>query len=230
MVTVPAGRSFGRRTPPLGGALAYLLLNLPIGILSFTLIVTLGSAGLGTIVVWLGVPLLALLVLFARTAGRVERGRVFALLDVYIDDPYLPLPPSGQKQRWLTRLKDPATWRDLSYLFLLFPLGLVEFVLVVTVWAVSLGLVTLPIYYRFLPDGVYAFPSYDVQWFVVDSTVAALPWAALGVLFAAIAVALTKGLAALHAAFAAGFLRPTVAQRRRMERSWNEIDGITVAG
>ncbi|WP_033290312.1 sensor domain-containing protein [Amycolatopsis jejuensis] len=230
MVTVPATRRFGRRTPPLGGSLAYLLLNLPLGILTFTLIITLASAGAGTLVVWVGVPLLGLLVLFARAAGRVERGRLYALLDVYIDSPYLPLPPSGQKSRWTTRLKDSATWRDLAYLFLLFPLGVVEFVLVVVAWSVSLGLVALPIYYRFLPDGVYAFPSYDVRWFTVDSTVTALPWAALGVLLAAVAVALTKGLASLHAGFAGALLRPTVAQRRRMERSWNEIDGITVAG
>ncbi|WP_020662270.1 sensor domain-containing protein [Amycolatopsis benzoatilytica] len=230
MVTVPADRSHRRRTPPLGGSLAYLLLNFPIGVFSFALITALGSAGLGTVVVWIGVPLLALLLLFVRAAGRMERGRVFALLDVYIDDPYLPLPISGQKQRWLRRLKDPATWRDLGYLYLLFPLAVVEFVLVVTAWAVSLGLAALPVYYRFLPGGVYAFPSDDLRWFTVDSFVSALPWAALGVLFAAVSIALTKGLASMHAALATGMLRPTPAQRRRMERSWNEIDGMTVAG
>ena len=227
MVTAATGR---RRNPPLGGGLAFLLLNLPLGIVSFVLVVALFSAGVGTAVVWLGVPLLALLVLLARGAGRMERARVLAMLDTYVDAPYLPLPPSG-RARWVARVKDRATYRDLAYFFLLFPVGLIEFVLVVTFWATSLGLIALPVYYRFLPDGAYFFPSYDVRWIIVDSTVAALPWAALGVLFAALSVALTRGLARLHAGFAVAMLRPTVAQRHRMERSWNEIDGMsTVTG
>ncbi|QRP44922.1 sensor domain-containing protein [Amycolatopsis sp. FDAARGOS 1241] len=224
MVTVSAAK---RRNPPFGGSLAYLLLNLPLGILAITLITVLSSAGLGTAVVWLGLPLLGLLVLLARGGGRLERARVFALLDTYIDSPYLPLPPSGQRARWVTRVKDGATWRDLAYFVLLFPAALVEFVLVVTFWAVSLALVALPIYYRFLPEGAWFFPGYDVRWFTVDTTVAALPWAALGVLFAALSVALTRGLAAVHGGLAVALLRPTVSQRRRMERSWQEIDGMS---
>lgn len=217
-----------RREPPLGGALVYLLLSLPLGMLAFTLVTVLFSAGIGTVVVWLGVPLLGALVLLARGAGRMERARVFALLDVYIDSPYLPLPQSGQRARWLTRVKDGATWRDLAYFVLLFPVALIEFVLVVTFWAVSLGLVALPVYYRFLPDGAWFFPGYDVRWITVDTTVAALPWAALGVLFAAVSVALTKALAAVHGKLAVALLQPTVAQRRRAERSWQEIDGMSV--
>ncbi|GAA3544972.1 sensor domain-containing protein [Amycolatopsis ultiminotia] len=231
MRTVSAAAKPGRRTPPLSGALAFLLLNLPLGILGFTLITALTAAGLGTAIVWLGVPLLGLLVLLVRGAGRMERARVFALLDTYIDRPYLPLPPGRQRNRWVTRLKDSATWRDLAYFFLLFPLGLVEFVLVVAFWAVALGLVALPVYYRFLPGGAWHFPSYDVRWITVDSTVTALPWAALGVLLVALAAALTRALAAFHCEFSVALLRPTVAQRQRMERSWNAIDGMsTVTG
>ncbi|MDT8915850.1 sensor domain-containing protein [Amycolatopsis sp. PS_44_ISF1] len=227
MVTTATGR---HRNPPLSGALAFLLLNLPLGIVAFTVVVTLFSVGIATAVVWVGVPVLALLVLLTRGAARMERARVFSLLDTFVDSPYLPLPEGG-RSRWVTRLKDRATWRDLTYFLLLFPAGMIEFVLVVTFWAVSLGLVALPVYYRFLPDGAYFFPSYDVRWIVVDSTVAALPWAALGVLFAALSVVLTRGLARLHAGFAVALLRPTVAQRHRMERSWNAIDGMsTVTG
>jgi len=127
-------------------------------------------------------------------------------------------------------LRDASTWRDLTYFFLLFPLGIVEFVLVTTFWATSLGLAGLPIYYRFLPDGAWYFPGYDLRWITVDSTVEALPWAALGVLFVALSVALTKALAAGHARFAIALLGPTATQRRRME-SWEGAGGMTtVAG
>lgn len=92
---------------------------------------------------------------------------------------------------------------------LLFPLGIIEFVLLITSWSVSLALLALPIYYRYLPDGAYYFPAWDVRWITVDSTVAALPCAALGVLFVAVTAVLTRALAAMHARFTRGLLGPT---------------------
>ncbi|WP_372669690.1 sensor domain-containing protein [Amycolatopsis kentuckyensis] len=213
-----------RRDPPFGGSVVFLLMNLPLGVLAFAALTTFGAAGLGTAVVWVGVGLLALLVLAVRGAGRLERARVYALLDRYIDLPYLPLPTHGQKDRWKARLKDPSTWRDLTYFFLLFPLGIVEFVLVTTFWSTSLALAGLPLYYRWLPDGAYYFPSDELRWLTVDSTVEALPWAALGVLFVALSVALTKALAGVHARLANALLGTTVAQRRRMERWWEDAE------
>src|SRR2546427_725505 len=79
-------------------------------------------------------------------------------------------PEGGQKARWKARLTDGATWRDFTYFLLLLPLGIAEFVLLVTSWSVALGLLTLPIYFRHLPGGPYYFPGWDIHWFVVDST------------------------------------------------------------
>lgn len=213
-----------RRDPPFAGSVAFLLMNLPLGVVAFAVLTTFAAAGLGTAVVWVGVGLLAVLVLAVRGAARLERARVYALLDRYVDLPYLPLPAGGRKDRWKGRLKDPSTWRDLAYFFVLFPVGIVEFVLVTTFWSTSLALAGLPVYFRWLPDGAYYFPAYDVRWLTVDSTVEALPWAALGVLFIALSVALTKALAGLHARLASALLGPTVAQRRRMERWWEEAE------
>jgi hypothetical protein len=213
-----------RRDPPFGGSVVFLLMNLPLGVLAFGLLTSFTAAGLGTAVVWVGVGLLALVVLAVRGAARLERARVYALLDRYIDLPYLPLPAGKQSLRWKGRLKDPSTWRDLLYFFLLFPLGIVEFVLVTTFWATSLALVALPVSYRWLPGGAYYFPSEDLRWLTVDSAVEALPWAALGVLFIALSVALTKALAGMHARVANALLGPTVAQRRRMERWWEDVE------
>jgi hypothetical protein len=223
MSSLAAERELSRSDPSFGGSLVYLLMNLPMGIIAFTLLVSFISLGVGTVVVWLGLPVLALVVLAVRGAARMERARVYALLDRYIDLPYLSLPIGGQSVRWKARLKDPSTWRDLGYFFLLFPLGIIEFVLVTAFWSTSLSLAALPIYYRFLPGGEYRFPSYDLPWFTVDSTVSALPWAALGVLFIALSVALTKALAGAHARLAAALLGPTYAQRRRLENSWGEV-------
>lgn len=225
--TVSAEKS-RRRGAPLGGSLLFLLVSLPLGTVTFSLILALGLSGIATVVVWVGIPLLGALLLLVRSVARMERARVYAQLDAYIDRPYLPLPEKGLRQRWTARLRDTANWRDLAYLFLLFPLGLIEFVLVTTFWAVGAGLVALPIYFRFLPDGAWFFPGPELRWITVDSTVSALPWAALGVLVIALAAALTKALGTMHRSFAVAMLQPTVAQRRRMERSWQPVDETPV--
>ncbi|MFI6028773.1 sensor domain-containing protein [Amycolatopsis magusensis] len=211
MTTAQVEQDGSRSRPRFAGSLGFLLMNLPLGILGFVFLFTLFVSGVSTAIVWVGLPIAGLAVLLARGAARVERARVYAMLDSYIPVPYRALPEGGQKARWKARLSDGATWRDTAYFFLLFPIGIIQFTLVVTFWAVSLAFAGLPIYFRYLPTGAYHFPSYDagLRWITVDSTVEALPWAALGVLFMAVSVALTRGLAAGHARFARVLLGPT---------------------
>ena len=60
------------RTPPFGGSLVFLLTNLPLGVVAFGLLTGFISAGIGSAVVWVGVALLALVVLAVRGAARLE--------------------------------------------------------------------------------------------------------------------------------------------------------------
>lgn len=231
MTSPSAGEGRTRAHPPLGGSLVYLLLNFPLGIASFVFLVTLTAVGFSTAIIWIGVPVSALVILATRGAARLERARTYALLDRYIPIPYRPLPEAGQKQRWKVRLGDAATWRDITYFLLLFPIGIAHFVVLVTTWSVSLGLLTLPVYYRYLPEGAYFFPSYDLRWITVDSTLTALPWAALGVLCVAVSVVLTRALAAGHAHFAAALLGPTAKRAREAGDSFPDAPVLSpVAG
>ncbi|MCP2253690.1 putative sensor [Prauserella aidingensis] len=198
--------------PRLGGALPFLLLSLPLGILGFVFVVTTTSVGVPTALVWVGIPVLMLLLAGTRGLADLERARVRGMLSATVPRPYRPLPEGPVRSRWLARARDAQTWRDAAYLIILLPVGIVEFTLVVVFWSVSLGLITLPVYYRFLPEGLYAFPSHDLRWVVVDSVPTALPWMALGVLLACASVPLTRGLAAGHAWLARALLGPT--QRR----------------
>jgi hypothetical protein len=223
--------SVHRPNTPFGGSLAYRLMNLPLGIAGFVVLLTLITTGIGTAIVWVGLPLAAFTILLARGAAQVERARVYALLDVFIPLPYLPLPVGSQRPRWKARLRDRSTWRDLAYFFVLFPVGIIEFVLVVTFWSTSLALAGLPVYYRFLPEGAYYFPAWNVRWITVDSTVEALPWAALGVLCIALSMALTRAIGGAHARLAMAMLGPTTAQRRRLETALDEVEEASmVAG
>lgn len=203
----PAAGSDAPVRPSLGGSLAFLVLSFPLGVLWFALLVTLLAAGVATAVVWVGLGVLAGAVLLWRAGAHAERARVYALLDVWIPAAYRPLPA---KRRWRARLADGATWRDLAYLLLLFPVGIVEFVLTVTLWSTSLAAIGLPVFYRFLPTSSWRFPTYGngPVWFVVDSIVDALPVAALGVLLLAVTVRITLGTAAAHGRFARYLLGP----------------------
>ena len=62
-----------RPNPPLLGSLAYLVLNLPIGIGAFVFVVTTLSLGIGTAIIWVGVAVLALAVLAMRGLATLER-------------------------------------------------------------------------------------------------------------------------------------------------------------
>ncbi|MEU3271316.1 sensor domain-containing protein [Saccharomonospora sp. NPDC006951] len=206
-----------RSRPPLFGSLGYLLLNLPIGIAGFVAIVALGSVGATTLIIWIGIPVLALLLVSVRAAARIERARVYSMLGAYVPLPYRTLPDGDQKARWKARIADQSTWRDMTYFVLLFPIGIAQFTIMAVSWALSLGLIGLPIYYRFLPEGAYFFPSFDLRWITVDSEVSALPWAALGLLCLALTIAITKALASAHAGFARLMLGPTPRQMREAD-------------
>jgi hypothetical protein len=100
---------------------------------------------------------------------------------------------------------------------LLLPIGIAEFTLMVTFWATSLWLVTLPIYWTWLPDSWRPI-AWNRPLFEVDTWPATLPWAALGVLVLAMAIALTKALGTVHARYARALLGPSRHRIAKLEK------------
>src|SRR5262249_26466023 len=143
-----------------------------------------------------------------------ERARVHAMLRTYIATPYRPVPEQGHI--WRTRIKDPATWKDMAYCVLLLPIGIAEFTLMVTFWATSLWMVTLPIYWTWLPD-TWRPVAGDHPLFDIDTWTETLPWAAVGVLGLAISIALTKMLGIAHARYARAMLGPSERRISKLE-------------
>lgn len=202
-----------RPNPPVLGSLAYLMLNMPLGIATFTMVVTLLSVGVSTVIIWVGLPVLAAAVLLWRGTARLERRRVHAMLGTYIATPYKPLPERMSAQ-WRTRFSDAATWKDMAYMILLLPVGVAEFTLMVSFWSASLWFLFLPVYWAWMPADWYPV-AWDNPVVSVDSTWEALPWAALGAILLAVSIAMTRGLGALHARFARALLGPS---RRELDR------------
>lgn len=209
-------------TPAVGGANAFLLTTLPLGIFWFAFTVAVFAVGVPTLLFWVGLPIALFGMIMWRGGARLERARVGALLGRFVPEPYRPL-PGGFGPNLKARVTDPATWRDMVYLVLLFPVGLFWFVLFVTLWAVGLGLSTLWIWFRYLPNGeapLLDFGNGRGPVILVNSTLDALPWAVGGVLVLVVTVFLSRGAAALHGRFAQAMLAPTRTQLRDADEEY----------
>ena len=125
--------------------IVYLLLALPLGVVEFTFLVTALSFGFGTAITLIGIPVLVGTVWAWRWLAQFERGLIGRLIGVEIPTPYRPDPPEASWWKRLgARLADPATWKDLAFLLLQLPLGVVSFSIVVAVIGGGLRLLFAP--------------------------------------------------------------------------------------
>jgi signal transduction histidine kinase len=165
-----------------------------------TLLWTLVSVGVGLVFVLVGFPMLAFTLLLWRWGANRERERATLVLGAPIADAHRPLPPKGFWKRWGARLGDPATWKDLLFLGLVGPIVWVVFgAIVVAFWAASLAAILAPVFSASAPDG---------SWLGGLRPAELLGIALAGVLGVAVALAVTRGLAAASGALARGLLAP----------------------
>ena len=191
-------------------ALVHLLLNLPLGIVYFTVLVTGVSLGFGLLITLIGIPVLIGTGWMVRTMGNIERGRMNEFLGTTLRDPYRP---AAEKTGWVARLlaigKDPATWRDFLFLMLRLPMGIFTFTVCVTLWSVAIGLMGSPIAYWF---GVFRI---DLGWWVYDGPIAVIISTLAGVVLSVVAYGVTHGLARLESVMGAALLDASPDELRR---------------
>jgi signal transduction histidine kinase len=194
-------------------ATIYLLTSMFIG-LTWHVVLAVGlTVGVGTLVIWVGVFVLALTVLAWRGGAWLERRWLRATLGVDIPDPYRPPTEGSPWRRARVVASDPATWKDLAYLVVLFPLGVVWFVVTTTLWTSALGLLTAPLWF-WIPDdgGVALLADGERGLLVIDTLPEALLAAVAGAALCVAAAWAVKGMAAAHGAVAAALLGPSQAQ------------------
>ena len=126
----------------------HLLIDLPLGIVWFTIIVTGISLGVGLIALMLiGLVVLFATLQFVRVVSAVERARARALLDADIASPFVPF---GDLDGWWPRIRaalvDGALWKGVAYCFVALPVGILTFTIAVTFWSIALGGITAPIW------------------------------------------------------------------------------------
>jgi signal transduction histidine kinase len=189
-------------------SLAYVVLGLPFGILTFTVTVVGLSLGVGLVPLFLiGLVVLWVTMQLVRGMAAMERARATLFLDVDLPGRPRELVGEGSAlRRGWRRLTSRGTWKEIAYCLLLLPIGTVFFSLVVTLWSVALAGVLLPAYGYALPGGEVA------SWLHWSSSAEVWTGFAVGVLALLVAPGVTQGLAAAELAMVRALLTPSGAE------------------
>jgi len=132
----------------LGADSGYLLSSFPIALPAFVIAVTGFAAGVGTAVVWVGVPILAATLFAMRGLAAAGRSQLSAVLGRPTAPPRYKVAPaeSSAVRRFTTPLADGQSWLNLLWGVVNFPLAIAGFVVAVTWWAATVGSLTYPLY------------------------------------------------------------------------------------
>jgi hypothetical protein len=188
-----APRTLPRMPRPsvIAGDFAYLILGLPIGIVTFTVAVTGISLAAGLLITLIGIPVLLATLVACRGLAAVERARAALVLGRPVAPAERTWKRDGAWETTKAVVSDPGAWRDLLWSVVLMPIGIATFTVAVTVWSTALGLLTSPLWYWALPD------DSDDTIPLLDST--ALSWSALrvliGLVLVPVAIAICRALA-----------------------------------
>jgi signal transduction histidine kinase len=191
------------------------------------------STGLGVAILTFGLPVVIMIWIW-RLMARLERFLASRLLGVELPPPYRPA-EGGWFARLLSRIGDPATWKDLAYLIVHLPLGIVDFTAVIVLLGIPVSLVLAPFLYWWVPGGV------EVGLLTIDNAPVAGAACVAGLILLPIAVRGVSAFASVHAGFArmmltapldpevatlrssqARIIAAADAERRRLERDLHD--------
>lgn len=185
--------------PRAWGALLYLLFSLGTGIIYFTWTTTGISTSLGLLVLIIGLPFAGFFLLSVRGLALIEGRIVEALLGIRM--PRRPL-FSRRNIGWWPQFKslvtEKRTWITMIYMIIQLPLGIFYFTVFITLIAVSLFGIALPVWQLGfdLPVGnVNAVTYYLVGWMLPVAVIA-------GILLATLTMHLARYLGRLHGTMA----------------------------
>jgi hypothetical protein len=183
----------------------YLLLAFPLGLFYFIFLVTGLALGVSLVIVWVG--LLLLLIVFGVWYTLLMMERWMAITMLHEDIPPMSHDTLAGKSVWQklkTLLSNPVTWKGLLYLFAKFPLGILSFVVLVTLISISVSLIAAPFYYPWVHPNITL--DLGSLWlspvWMVDSLPKALVACLFGILAALVSMHICNSLAWLSGRFA----------------------------
>ncbi len=194
----------------------HLLLDLPLGIAWFTIVVVGLSLGVGLIVLALiGLFVLAGTVFAGRLIGIVERARAKALLGLDTSPPPAREHAEGAWPLMKSFLTDQPGWKGIGYGLLMLPVGIANFTVMVTVWSVALAFASYPVWCWAVPAQVN--DNYVITgWTRIPYTAGVF---VVGVLLLMVLPSLIRALVSMDSGLIKGMLAgsPEEALRQRVE-------------
>ncbi len=172
--------------------LIYLLLSLPIGILYFVVLITGFSLGAGLLITLVGIPILVAMIFVTYILGDLDRKMTSLLLGVNIAKPEArPSNDDSARAILVAQVKSLQFWKELGYLLLKLPLGMVSF-------TISIGLVVASLSFIAAPFILMYFPQAQMQignGFEINTMQRAVVASVVGLGLGAISVAAINGYA-----------------------------------
>lgn len=126
--------------------LLYLILAFPLGLAYFIFLAVGLSVGLGLTIVWIGIPILALVFAGSWGISALERQAAIHLLGAQV--PPMSPPPAQEERGFWKKVyafyTNPVTWKGMGFQVVKFPLGIVTFIALVVLLSVSLAFLLAP--------------------------------------------------------------------------------------
>ncbi|WP_431042811.1 sensor histidine kinase [Streptomyces sp. P1-3] len=206
----------------------YLLISLPVAILTFAYAVAMLSLGAGLLITFLGVPVLGAALAGCRGLGVVERARARGLLRLEVAEPE---PVRSRHRRsgrsglisWVgTLLKSGTSWRHALYAIVHFPWAVFAFVVALTFWAYGWATLTYPLWHWVIPrytdePGIQLFDDGESHSFYVDTPFEIAATSAIGLLVVLATPWLIRALASVDRLMVSALLGPSRLETRVWE-------------
>jgi signal transduction histidine kinase len=181
----------------------YVLVGLPLGLLTIVLCMALFWVGVGLSLVWVGLPILAAAMYTSRGFATVERMRIGPVLGRPVHHPTYKSPTRrGVLGRLLTPVTDGQYWLDLLHGIFRFIPSTIAFAFVVVWWSAALGGLTWSLWAWSIPSGPDDQDLPELLGFSTDYGTRAAFYLAVGVFFAGTLFWVVRGVALLEAQFA----------------------------
>ncbi len=195
-------------------SITYLLLGLPFGILYFVMLIVGFALGVPLVLIWIGLPVLYATLVMAGGFARFERWLLEGLLNRTIPFETQAYSAKTWLGRFWQQLSSFSTWKEIAYLILKFPFGLISSIITIVLLSLDIGLVLSPV---LLLTGLnLPILEFDGYKFKIDSLENAAIAFAIGLALTFISIPLLNWLARVNGAFAQLMLS-RVARKSRQE-------------
>ncbi|MDI6100487.1 sensor histidine kinase [Actinoplanes sp. NEAU-A12] len=196
-----------RHLRQLGIDTQYVFFGFPLGLVTLVVALTGFAVGIGTAIIWVGLPILVGTLMLSRGFAVVERARIGPVLGRKVPHPvYRTAEAQGLVRRTFISLADGQAWLDMVHGMFRFIPSTLAFCFVLTWWAGTLAGLTYPLYDWAIPNppdntGLHELLGYEDTVFV-----RMLFNVSIGLFFAVTLFPVVRAAALAEAYFAHGML------------------------